>query len=319
MSTPLVSILIPAYQVASYIGETLESVFSQQFPGAFEVILVNDGSPDSAELEKAIAPYRDRIVYHVQPNGGPSVARNTAFRLSRAPYIALLDGDDAYLPDYLQVQTEQLADNPAVALVYGDMEVFGGSPVDGRRLSDLNKETEAPSLVSLLHATATVINTPMIRREAIIHAGGWDETSFHCEDYDLWLRIALQGKLKRHPRVVARYRLRGGSLSGSTSKMCEGRMKAYHKLLDNSACPRALVPLVQERITITQGDIALARGKEAFRDQDFQLAATHLDNASKYKKKIKLSLVAILLRLVPKLLYSLARLRARVFTRYPDA
>lgn len=316
---PSVSVLIPAYGVASYIAETLDSVFSQRFSGAFEVILVNDGSPDSTELEKAIAPFRDRIAYHVQINGGPSAARNTAFRLSRAPLIALLDGDDMYLPDYLQVQTEILASDPGVVLVYGDMEIFGGSPMDGRRLCDLNGEIQVPTLESLLDTTATVLNTAMIRREAIIEAGGWDETSRHSEDYDLWLRIAVQGKIQRHSRVVARYRLRGDSLSASTSKMFEGRMHAYLKLVDNPAFPQALVPLLQKRITTTKGDIALARGKEAFRDQDFPLAAKHLADAARYQHRVRLSLIASLLRLFPSLVHGLTRLRARLFTRYRDA
>ena len=166
-SDPLVSVLIPAYGVAPFIAETLTSVFAQKFSQPFEVIVVNDGSPDTVEFEKAIAPFRDRIVYSVQPNSGPSAARNAAFRMSRAPFIALLDADDTYCPDYLRLQNELLAANPDAVLVYGNMEIFGGTYLDGRRLADLNRETEPPSLETLLRGTATVINTPMIRREAI--------------------------------------------------------------------------------------------------------------------------------------------------------
>src|SRR5487761_2576858 len=67
-----------------------------------------------------IGPIRDRIEYRIQPNGGVASARNTAFRLSRAPLIALLDGDDAYLPGYLRVQTEFFAEDPTLTLVYGE-------------------------------------------------------------------------------------------------------------------------------------------------------------------------------------------------------
>jgi glycosyltransferase involved in cell wall biosynthesis len=306
MTTPLVSILIPAYGVAPYIAEALDSVFAQTFSGPFEVVLVNDGSPDTIELEKAIAPYRDRIVYHVQANGGPSAARNTAFRMSSAPLIALLDGDDAYLPGYLQVQTELLAENPDLSLTYGDMETF-----DGRRLSEMIQQIEPPALESLLRTTATVVNTPTIRRQAIIDAGGWDESSRHCEDYDLWLRIAVQkGKLKRHSHLIARYRVRSDGQTANAPKMWEGRMHAYLKLRENKLFPPALLPLLEQRIAATKGDIALARGKIAFQDRNFSLAARYVSEASSYRHSARLSAIAVLLKACPKLLYGLNRLRA---------
>ncbi|HEV1287092.1 MAG TPA: glycosyltransferase family A protein [Bryobacteraceae bacterium] len=317
--TPVVSVLIPAYRVSPYIAEALDSVFSQNFSHPFEVILVNDGSPDTAELEKAIAPFRDRLVYHVQPNGGPAGARNTAFRLSNAPLIALLDGDDAYLPDYLRTQMEFFAADPSLTLVYGDMQVFGGTPVDGQRLCQLNREVEAPSIESLIRTTATVLNTSMVRRDAILHAGGWDQMCAPCEDYDLWLRIAMNGKLERHTGLIARYRLRGDSLSSNPLRMYEARLRVYIKLRDNPALPSALAPLVQERIITTRGDIALGQGKEAFQHDDFVLAAAHLADAARLRRDKRLSLIALLLKVSPKLVHVLTRLRARLFPRYRDA
>jgi glycosyltransferase involved in cell wall biosynthesis len=314
---PVVSVLIPAYGVAPYIAETLSSVFAQNFSQPFEVIVVNDGSPDTAEFEKAIAPFRDRIVYIDQPNAGPSAARNAALRMSRAPLIALLDGDDVYLPEYLRVQTEMLAANPDAVLVYGDMEVFGGSYRDGRRLADLNKETEPPSLEALIRGTATVINTPMIRREAILAAGGWDETIRHSEDYDLWLRIAAGGgKLLRHSTLVARYRLRPDSLSSNVNRMFEGQIHAFEKLLRNAALSPALATLLERRIETARGDIAFYSGKHAFREGNAASAAAHFTEALKYRRSPKLWMVARLLTTCPWLLYAAFSLRARLSSRY---
>jgi glycosyltransferase involved in cell wall biosynthesis len=318
-ATPLVSILIPAYRVSPYIADALGSVFSQNFSGPFEVILVNDGSPDTPELEKAIAPFRDRIVYHVQPNGGVATARNTAFRLSQAPLIALLDGDDVYQPDYLRIQMEFFAADPSLTLVYGDMQVFGGTRVDGQRLCQINREVEAPTLESLTRTTATVLNTSMVRRDAILQAGGWDQMCAPCEDYDLWLRIAMQGKLKRHPAVIARYRLRGDSLSSNPLRMWEARLRVYRKLEGNPALPSALAPLLQQRITATRGDIALAQGKEALERGDFAVASARLSDAAQLRRDKRLSLIALLLKVNPKLVHGLTRLRTRLFTRYRNA
>lgn len=77
-----VSVVIPAYNVAAFLKETLESVFAQTVP-VFEVIVVNDGSPDTEALEAMLAPYRERVVYVVQRNQGPSAARNRGIAEAR--------------------------------------------------------------------------------------------------------------------------------------------------------------------------------------------------------------------------------------------
>src|SRR5581483_8332648 len=79
---PKVSVIMPAYRAAEYIGVAIESVLAQTF-GDYEVIVVNDGSPDTRELAQALSPYRDRITYIEQPNAGPSAARNRAIREAR--------------------------------------------------------------------------------------------------------------------------------------------------------------------------------------------------------------------------------------------
>src|SRR4051812_21258868 len=100
--SPAVSIIMPAYRAAAYIAAALDSVFAQTFK-SYEVIVVNDGSPDTEELERVLEPYRDRIVYIKQENKGVSAARNAAIRVSRAPFIAQLDPDDLWEPEYLAV------------------------------------------------------------------------------------------------------------------------------------------------------------------------------------------------------------------------
>jgi len=97
---PLVSVIIPAYNAAVFIGETLTSVFNQSYSN-YEVIVVNDGSTDTAELEKVLAPFRGRLVYLEQENKGPSAARNSAIGKARGEFVAFLDSDDTWLPDYL--------------------------------------------------------------------------------------------------------------------------------------------------------------------------------------------------------------------------
>ena len=115
---PLVSVIIPAYQAAERIRETLDSVFAQSYPN-FEVVLVNDGSPDTEALEQAIRSYGERLIYIRQENRGPSGARNTAIRAARGKYIACLDSDDVYLPEHL-VRLVPLLEEHGLDLVYCD-------------------------------------------------------------------------------------------------------------------------------------------------------------------------------------------------------
>ena len=112
-----VSVVIPAYNAAPFIAQTIESVFGQTFRN-FEVIVVNDGSPDTAELERELQPYMDRIRYRTQPNAGPSSARNLGIREARGEFVAFLDSDDAWLPDYLATQMKILTADPSIDLLY---------------------------------------------------------------------------------------------------------------------------------------------------------------------------------------------------------
>src|SRR5438552_653435 len=118
-----VSVIIPAYNVAPYIAETLKSVFAQT-KSAFEVIVVNDGSPDTEKLEEVLQPFRDRIVYLKQENRGLSGARNTGIRTATGDLIALLDGDDLWMPQYIETQTEFLRSHPEYDLVYCNAVFF---------------------------------------------------------------------------------------------------------------------------------------------------------------------------------------------------
>ena len=133
-----VSVIIPAYNAAPFIAQTIESVLGQTFRN-FEVIVVNDGSPDTAELERELQSYMDRIRYQTQPNAGPSSARNLGIREARGEFVAFLDSDDAWLPDYLATQMKILIADPSIDLLYSNGVVIGDVPYAGRDL------TNAPS------------------------------------------------------------------------------------------------------------------------------------------------------------------------------
>ncbi len=114
----LVTIMMPAYNAAPYIGQAIESVLAQRYP-TWELIIVNDGSTDqTAEIAATYSDLRIRLVH--QANGGEAVARNRALELARGEFVAFLDADDLFLPDHLAAAVAFLQDTPSVDGVYTD-------------------------------------------------------------------------------------------------------------------------------------------------------------------------------------------------------
>src|SRR5579871_1749550 len=117
-SYPLVSIIMPAYQAARYIGEAIESVLAQTYPH-WELIIIDDASRDNTE--DIVANYSDpRIIYRkVERIGHPAGVRNTGIRMAKGEFVGFLDADDVYLPDCLKILTAPLLENPRNKASFG--------------------------------------------------------------------------------------------------------------------------------------------------------------------------------------------------------
>jgi glycosyltransferase involved in cell wall biosynthesis len=231
---PRVSVVIPAYKAARYITEALESVFGQKFVD-YEVIVVNDGSPDTAELERVLAPYRARIVYLKQDNRGAAAARNAGLRAARGELAAFLDADDAWLPEYLDRQVLFLRER-GCDLVCADALIFGESALAGRTYMDAYMAS-APAkgdatFLDLLSAERCLITSGVVaRRQPILDAGLFDEELRNAHDYDLWLRLARGGaRLAFHREVLLRYRGHSDSLSGDEINVNLRELRVFDKV-----------------------------------------------------------------------------------------
>ncbi|MEO6525386.1 MAG: glycosyltransferase [Gemmatimonadaceae bacterium] len=312
---PAVSVVLPAYNVSGYIAETLDSVFAQEFED-FEVIVVNDGSPDASALEVAIAPFRDRIIFLAQANAGPSAARNTAIRQARGKYLAFLDGDDLWLPHYLSDQVGRAEADPLLAVVYGDVEIIGDPTSAGKTARELNGAIEEANFLSLLSARCTFTTScAMVRRDWCEKVGLFDPALRRSEDLDLWLRIAnAGGRFGATTKVLAKYRRHGGGASSDLQAMADAKMAVMDK------CERTLTLSVEARDAIARGRSQqravknFLTGKQAFADGDFQTARRALSEANTVMRSRKLSLIVTGLAVAPNVLsrlYSLATARRR--------
>ena len=303
-SMPLVSVVVPAWNVAAFIPAAVESVFAQSFTD-IELIVVNDGSPDTRTLETAIAAYRGRADTHyiVQENRGPSGARNTGILHARGRFIAFLDGDDWWEPSYLEQQLARFADDGALDVVYCDARLTGDSVLAGRTYMDTTPSAGPVTLESLITLTCNVPTTcAVVRREAIVAAGLFDPQIRRCEDFDLWLRMsALGSRFAYHRGVLAFHRLHAASAAADGVRMFESQLVVYRKLQVLLGASHRAAPLVQEQIRRAEADLALERSKQLLMAGQYPQAAQALDAARRFYRSRKLTLASIGLRAAPGL------------------
>ena len=312
-NTPLVSVIIPAYAIAPFVSETLDSVFAQTLTD-FEVIVVNDGSPDTAELEKALAPYSERICYLRQENAGAGAARNRGVREARGEFVAFLDGDDLWHSDYLEKQLK-FAREGNYDLVYADALLFGESPVAGKTYMQTAPSEGPVTFISLLRNECNVITSGVVaRRVALMEAGLFDESLRNAQDFEMWARMAKRGaRLAYQRKVLLRYRCRVGSLSGDEMNRIRREMRVYRHIGETYDLTPAEQAEVTRGLELQEGAFALADGKIRLLGERFDEARASLEQAHRVLGGWKLRAVVLMLRVAPRLVRRLAHERLRTF------
>ena len=306
---PAVSVIIPCYSVTAFIAEALESLRAQTFRD-FETIVVNDGCPDTENLERVLAPYRSEIVYIKQENRGLAGARNTGILRARAPLIALLDSDDIWEPNYLAVQAGYLEKHPEVDVVYPNAVYFGASGWAGRVFQDVfpshGEVTAASLLTGQCNATVSVI----ARRRAVQDVGMFDPDLRSGEDWDLWLRLAKAGyKIAYHSQVLYRYRIRPGNLSGDRLSMPKFAIAILEKFLRREDLTYDERRLAENALRDQEAQLSLALGKIALYAGNRKEALLHLGRANSVIKNRRVGAALLLLRIAPWVVYRLVHRR----------
>jgi len=214
-TTPRISVVMPAYNAAPYIGETVESVLGQTFRD-YEVIIVNDGSPDTKELERALEPYLTCLRYLRQVNRGAGAARNEAVHAARGEFIALLDADDLWLPEYLDEQFKFLQSGN-YDLVYSDASLFGDSPIAGRTYMETSPSNGEVNFKTMVHYECNLVTSGvLVRKQPLLEVGLFNEQIPNGQDFELWLRLVRHGARVAYQRkVLLRYRCHEDSLSST--------------------------------------------------------------------------------------------------------
>jgi glycosyltransferase involved in cell wall biosynthesis len=209
---PAISVIMPVYNAERYLAEALDSLLAQTFRD-FEVILIDDGSTDDtvAILDRYSA--RDeRIRLIRRPNTGLTKALNECLKLARGEFVARMDADDVCAPARLEKQVAYLRNHPDVVLLGGAYELIDGG---GRFLRRVIQPQDDVTLQQICLTGRNPMCHPlaMMRREAILKAGGYDESYLVAQDLDLWLRLGEVGKLANLPDVLLQYRQHEDSVS----------------------------------------------------------------------------------------------------------
>ncbi len=298
---PTVSVIMPAFNVAPFIAQAIESVLAQTYTD-WELVIVDDGSNDGtrAVAERYRAAHPGVIVVVAHENRGLAAARNSALRVARGAVFALLDSDDVWEPGFLAAQMRLLEEHPDVAIVTGNATTLGGI-LDGQPARPVDDRRPPPDLVQILRDETSVFIMSVFRRDVVDRIGGFDERFRTNEDYDFWVRAASAGfTFIRNPKPLAFYRRHGNSLSASDVRMLSGILRVFHKAHDAAQPGTEAYRLIEQQIDRFETELLAAEAREALGRADVAAACASLDALRRRRGGLKIELAARAFHLAPQ-------------------
>ena len=256
-----VSIIIPCYNYAGYLGECLDSILAQSWAD-WEVWIVDDGSTDHTEQVAKLYQIKDkRIKYHYQENHGLSNARNTGLSLSTGAYIQFLDADDLISRHKLELQVKHLEENPEIGISYCQTWYFDTKfPQKTWEDFALKNQTRHPILddqgfgllQALIRGNFTTVSSPLVRRSIIEDGIVFPESVTNSEDWYFWLQCALRGhhfQYLRNTSAFTKIRVHGDSMSQQKLRMYYGELQ-LRQWLSEQIPQTSLPPKEKEQLLI---------------------------------------------------------------------
>jgi glycosyltransferase involved in cell wall biosynthesis len=277
-SAPRISVIIPTYNRADFIGETIQSVLDQTYAD-FELIVLDDASTD--DTAQVVARFGDeRLTYIYQENNvGETAARNAGFAYARGELVSFLDSDDRMLPHNLETLVALLDVRPEVSVAYGwyywmdkdgqpIMEEYPkieeqippqiDSPWPDITLRPSGLTPEGQILPQLVLVDLMMIGSTLIRRECVEAIGGFGETVQFQGHWDFYLRLARAGYTYAcSKQAVAVWRIHPGNRGGYTDVMLASRLAILDRLFDDPALETTLKGVRQQAYYKAYMDYAL--------------------------------------------------------------
>lgn len=238
MGKETISVVIPTYNSSLYIVRTLDSVLSQTcLPD--EIMIVDDGSSDNTI--ETIEKYKKQnkgtfgnIKLFQQKNMGAGAARNRAVKEANGDWIAFLDSDDIWLPKKLEVVKNVMSEHPEVTIIAHDEYAVDENNMESMKLCSLHEgyDETRDLFVQLYEGNLFSTSCMVIKKEVIEKAGGFDESLRSAQDYDLWIRCGMYGKLYYIPEPYEIYVTREGNITANTYRRYKCEMRICKKYTD---------------------------------------------------------------------------------------
>lgn len=229
----LVSCVIPVYNGARFVGESIESVLAQAYR-PLEIIVVDDGSTDGTE--DVLAAFGDRIRTFFQPNAGPSAARNRGVAEARGEWLTFQDADDLWVPDKLERQMESFRKNPALDLCFGHLQNFWEP-----ELRDIEERARDTWLAQPHPAHGPPLM--LMRRELFERVGPFDTALRTGEDTDWHFRAREIGVVTEClPDVLLRRRRHGRNLTANWNASAEDMFTMLKRSIERRRAAPAAPP-----------------------------------------------------------------------------
>ncbi len=333
---PIVSVVVPSYNRGNVIAQTLDSALAQTYP-QIELIVVDDGSTDGTE--RAVEPYRDRIIYVRQQNQGLAAARNAGMARSTGEFVAWLDSDDLWNAEKVALQVAFMQQHPVCALIASDFSAFDESGYFDRshmsscygaigrtpgglagffprhqlfRTTGLPHMGALPELVSIHYGAiyrqlvgGNVLHPPTVlyRREAAQRAGMLDKKFRRDSDWEYLLRLSREGDVAFINHPLMRYRYSPDQMSSDkySADIAESRLLVLESL---KTLDLSLVSDAEFRKRLGYSHLAAA---SAMADDQRLRGARHLVQSLRYGIADRTTVRTAAKLLLPRRLSSLFR------------
>lgn len=273
-----VSVIVPAWRACATIGRALESIAAQTQPPA-EVIVIDDGSDDgtAAAAKNAARVLRLNARVIEADHRGAGAARNRGLALSAQPLVAFLDADDAWLPDKIERTLPHLADPTVVLVAHDALKVATGQPASAATpIAASRRHAEPRDPYLTLYRKGHVVTSSVIaRRDALVSAGGFDETLPTAQDFELWLAVLAEPgrRFVVFGEALVRYYVSPQGITANTARRLWSALRVAARF----------APLLR------------ARASGAWRHVAFRAVAVHAEAVASYRvqgARVKASLAA---------------------------
>ena len=298
---PKISVVITACNNAGSIRDTIDSLMAQKYR-EHEIVVVNDGSPGSDQLERSLKVRLEDIIYIKQRAAGRGAALNTGIEHARGQIVAFVDGGDILLPEFLASQYVFLVRNE-YDMVYCNAALIGGQSAYRHSLMESKPSMGEANFDSILDKRCNVITSGMLaRKKMIVDVGMFEFDEVPEPDLHLWLRMARIGsRIGYQQKQLVKHHVYPMGVSDDIFGQVERELEVLKRISSTIELNEAQKKRVDRRIAGLEADLAVEQARAFFAKGDFREASVAFRVANRQRRSLKLSALTFLTRFAPRM------------------